>query len=116
MQQIFGQKINHGGCFEEDGVRAGWSDKEAAAVLGIEDPRKTSQALVPAVRKVAALMRRNAHKTLLMLMAEMDRQEQAELHELRMREDAADGRADRGLVFGRCAGPERALPRRCPGV
>lgn len=44
-------------------MRQGWSDKDAAIVLGIS-ASKTSQALTPTLRKIALLMRANPLATL----------------------------------------------------
>lgn len=52
-------------------MRQGWTDKEAAIVLGVA-PTKVSQALTPALRKVALLMAANPLATLRAIMEAMD--------------------------------------------
>jgi hypothetical protein len=52
-------------------MRTGWSDKDAAQVLGVQ-PAKASQALTPAVLKMARLGRADLRRTLKMLLAIMD--------------------------------------------
>lgn len=94
-------------------MRCGWTNKEAAPVLGC-DEAKVSQAMVPAVRKIAMLARVNWHKTLVMLLAEMDRQEREEALELELQADARDGRGVRGYGFDLAR--IKPLPRRCAGV
>lgn len=44
-------------------MRDGWSDKEASVVLGVSVP-KVSQALTPALIKIALLMQADPLKTL----------------------------------------------------
>jgi len=52
-------------------MRAGWSDKDAAVVLGIK-PTKVSQAMTPAIRKVALLALANPTATLRDVLDAMD--------------------------------------------
>lgn len=83
-------------------MRVGWSDKQAAPVLGLSNATKTAQALNPAVRKIALLWRADTTRTLDMIISavrELEAEERqrdampdAEI-ELRVRELA--GRADR---------------------
>lgn len=50
-------------------MRIGWTLKEAAPVLGIKNERSVSQALDPAVRKLALLFRADALRTMDMLIS-----------------------------------------------
>jgi len=52
-------------------MRAGWSIKDAAHVLGIH-PKKVPQAIDPALRKVAILMAADPVATLLELVAVLE--------------------------------------------
>jgi hypothetical protein len=45
-------------------MRTGWTDKEAAPVLGVAVTR-VSQAMLPAIEKIAKLMRVDPKKTML---------------------------------------------------
>lgn len=66
-------------------MRQGWTDKEASAVIGVH-PAKVSQALTPALRKLALLMRADPLKTMQALMEAME--------DLRAEEDLARRRRE----------------------
>lgn len=57
-------------------MRAGWSDKEAQPVLCLSSVSKTSQALTPAIDKIARLWRANPTKTMQTILAAVDAQNQ----------------------------------------
>ncbi len=78
---------------------SGWERKRAARVLGVQTS-KCSQAMLPALEKVARLMLADPNATLVELAIHMERisQEQFEQHELPRREAMATGRLDRTVV------------------
>lgn len=75
-------------------MRTGFSDKEAAIALRVH-PRKVSQSLMPAVRKLAALWRIDPTRTLELIQSELCELDPMSDDELRLREAMLIGRADR---------------------
>ena len=78
-------------------MRAGWSDKDAGVVLGVATP-KVSQALVPALTKVARLMRVDAMATMKALLETADDLDPMTPAEMDLRERMLTGRANRDEV------------------
>lgn len=54
-------------------ARRGWSDKNAALVLGIASPSKMSQALTPALVKIAKLWRADPTLTMQAILEAVER-------------------------------------------
>lgn len=52
-------------------MRIGWSNRDASAVLGVAEP-KVSQALQPAITKIARLWRCDPNRTLRLILAAVD--------------------------------------------
>ena len=78
-------------------MRPGWTDKEAAPVLGVAE-RKVSQAYMPALVKVAKLWRADPNRTLRDLLAAADDLEPMTDREIELRRRIATGRVDRAEV------------------
>lgn len=72
-------------------AREGWTVKEIAAVLDVS-PSKVSQALNPAMEKVARLFRADPAKTMRDLLEAMDKLEPMTDTELTNRERVLNGR------------------------
>ena len=75
-------------------MRTGWTDKEASEILEVR-PRKVSQALVPAYRKVARLWRVDPTRTLRDILDTIDDLEPMTENEIDFLERLHAGRADR---------------------
>lgn len=60
-------------------MRTHWTDKEAAPVLGLRNPAKVSQAMRPALEKIARLWAADATRTMSAILEEVSRLERQRL-------------------------------------
>lgn len=75
-------------------MRTTFTDKEAAPILGVK-PRHVSQAMVPALRKIALLYRADPAKTMRAILEAIEDLEPMSERELRARESMLTGKANR---------------------
>ena len=54
-------------------MQGGWSDKEACPILNLSSAQKAGQSLTPAVYQIALLWRANPTRTMLTILAEVER-------------------------------------------
>lgn len=101
-------------------MRAGWSLKDAAVVLGIH-PNRVTQSLDPTLRRVALLWRADPTRTLLAILAAVAELDVASTEEIDLQERIRQGLADRSELGQRCPSsrgvPRSAsapAPQRCP--